>query len=257
MIKVAIIDDEIHCIETLAMHLEALDLGVEVVLKASKVEEAFAGLEKRGIDLLFLDVEMPRLNGFELLDQLGEINFAVVFTTAYSQYAVKAFKYRAFHYLMKPIDEEELRQVLQKFASDERTVSAENPGVSGFIDQLKKNNIIQSKIAVPVSEGLEFVKVEEILYAQSQNNYSVLYLFDGEKLLFSKTLKEVEKTLKKHFFIRIHQSYLINPNFMRKYFRNDGGGVLMENGETLPISKKNKEQIMFLFERIAKGGNSL
>lgn len=121
-----------------------------------------------------------------------------------------------------------------------------------FISSLKKDNIIKSKIAVPVSEGLEFIKVDEIIYAQSQNNYTILHLHDNTTLLFSKTLKEVERTLKKYFFIRIHQSYLINPNYMKKYFRHDGGGVQMENGKSLPISQRKKEEIITLFEAIAK-----
>lgn len=251
--RVGIIDDEIHCIESLILCLRSLDPTIEVAFKASRVDDALAALEKVEIDLLFLDVEMPQLNGFELLEQLDHISFDVVFTTAYSQYAVKAFKYKAFDYLLKPVGEKDLQLVLEKFNSKGRTENHMGVGeLSQFIDLLKKDNVITSKIAVPVSDGLEFVKVEDILYAQSQNNYTLLFLSNGEKLLFSKTLKKVECTLKKHFFLRIHQSYLINPNYMKKYFRNDGGGVMMENGATLPISHHKKEEVVSLFEAIAK-----
>jgi len=251
--KIGIIDDEIHCIESLVLELEGLDVPVHVVLKTSKVEEAIAELKKADIDLLFLDIEMPRLNGFELLDLLGEVNFEVVFTTAYSQYAVKAFQYKAFHYLLKPVGKGDLQDVLQKFSvSREKLTTSSNDQVGQFIEELKKNNIIKSKIAVPVSEGLEFVKVDDILYGQSQNNYTLLHLSDGDSLLFSKTLKEVEKTLGKYFFVRIHQSYLINPNYMKKYLRNDGGGVLMENGKLLPISQRKKDEVVTIFEAIVK-----
>ena len=251
--RVGIIDDEVHCIESLILCLKSLDSSVEVVFKSSRVDDAIEVLERVEIDLLFLDVEMPRLNGFEFLEQLESINFDVVFTTAYSQYAVKAFKYKAFDYLLKPVGEKDLQMVLDKFVSkraDESSLADRE--VSQFIQSLKKDNIITSKIAVPVSNGLEFIKVADILYAQSQNNYTLLYLSCGEKLLFSKTLKKVECTLKKYFFLRIHQSYLINPNYMKKYFRNDGGGVLMENGVTLPISHSKKEEIVSLFEAIAQ-----
>lgn len=251
--KVGIIDDEIHCIESLIMSLKKLNSSVEVVLKASRVDDALEVLQKVKIDLLFLDVEMPRLNGFELLDQLQDITFEVVFTTAYSQYALKAFKYQALDYLMKPIDEGDLQKLLQKLDNKKLKASASSENeISQFIDLLKKDKIISAKIAVPVSEGLEFIKVEDIIYAQSQNNYSLLFLADGEKLLFSKTLKDVENTLKNYYFIRIHQSYLINPNYMKKYLKNDGGSVLMDNGATLPISQSNKEKIVSLFEAIAR-----
>lgn len=250
--KIGIIDDELHCIESLMMNLKEIEVDIAITLKSLRVDDALEQIARVDIDLLFIDVEMPRLNGFEFLDQLSEVNFEVVFTTAYSHYAVKAFKYKAFDYLLKPVSKEDLQVVLQKFHSKEVGKGLPDPELSFFIEQLKKDNIIKSKIAVPVAEGLEFVKVDDIIYAQSQNNYTLLFLSDGEKLLFSKTLKEVEHTLKKHLFIRIHQSFLINPNYMKKYLRNDGGGVLMENGELLPISQKNKEQIVCLFERIAK-----
>ncbi|AWW30383.1 DNA-binding response regulator [Echinicola strongylocentroti] len=251
--KVAIIDDETHCVESLALELEHFKGEIEIAFATSKVEEALTYLKSSSIDLLFLDIEMPRVNGFELLDLIDEVNFEVVFTTAYSQYALKAFQYKAFDYLLKPIGTEELAEVIKKYNGYHQGLKAEREGeLMDFISSLKKDNIIKSKIAVPVSEGLEFIKVDEIIYAQSQNNYTVLYLSDQSTLLFSKTLKEVEKTLKKYFFIRIHQSYLINPNYMKKYFRHDGGGVLMENGQSLPISQRKKEEIITLFEAIAK-----
>ncbi|WP_186753792.1 LytR/AlgR family response regulator transcription factor [Echinicola salinicaeni] len=251
--KVGIIDDELHCIESLSYELEDLGLPIEIVFQTSKVEEAMDILKDQKIDLLFLDVEMPRLNGFELLDLLGEFDFEVVFTTAYSQYAVKAFQYKAFHYLLKPVGKEDLKGVIEKF-SHRKEQANHNSGseVSALIDLLKKDNIIKSKIAVPVSDGLEFIKVDDILYGQSQNNYTLLYLSDNTKLLFSKTLKEVEKALKKYLFLRIHQSYLINPNYMKKYLRNDGGSVVMENGEQLPISQRKKDEVVTLFEAIVK-----
>ncbi|UCS94144.1 LytTR family DNA-binding domain-containing protein [Echinicola marina] len=251
--KVGIIDDELHCIESLSYELEELDLPIEIVFQSSRVDEVIEVLKVHEIDLLFLDVEMPRINGFELLDLLGDFDFEVVFTTAYSQYAVRAFQYKAFHYLLKPVGKDDLKEVIEKF-SQRKGVGGHNSGseVSALIDLLKKENIIKSKIAVPVSDGLEFIKVDDILYGQSQNNYTLLYLSDNTKLLFSKTLKEVEKALKKYFFLRIHQSYLINPNYMKKYLRNDGGSVLMENGEQLPISQRKKEEVVTLFEAIVK-----
>ncbi|AGA76962.1 LytR/AlgR family response regulator transcription factor [Echinicola vietnamensis] len=251
--KVGIIDDEVHCVESLVLELMQFKEEVEIVFSTSKVEEALEALSTSSIDLMFLDVEMPRINGFELLDMIDEVYFEVVFTTAYSQYALKAFQYKAFDYLLKPIGHHELAEVLKKYKGYHQHLKKEREvDLMEFISSLKKDNIIKSKIAVPVSEGLEFIKVDEIIYAQSQNNYTILHLHDNTTLLFSKTLKEVERTLKKYFFIRIHQSYLINPNYMKKYFRHDGGGVQMENGKSLPISQRKKEEIITLFEAIAK-----
>lgn len=252
--KVAIIDDEIHCVESLTLDLHSLDQEIKVVYKNNKPEEAILKLPELEIDLLFLDVEMPGINGFELLEQIDELSFDVVFTTAYSQYAVEAFRLKAFNYLLKPIDIADLKEVIlqwkeqkeqQEFAVSEETIRQ-------LLEYMKKEGLLKSKIAVPISDGFEFLEVNEILYCQSENNYTNIFLNNGSRVLISKTLKEVERTLDKYLFMRIHQSYLINPNYMKKYQRKDGGFVLMQDGKELPVSHQKKALLTGLFEAVSR-----
>lgn len=252
--KAAIVDDEIHCIESLVLHLRELYPEMDVIYKGTKPEEALALLPKRLPDLLFLDVEMPGMNGFELLEQLQEYWFDVIFTTAYSEYAVKAFQYRALNYLLKPIDENELQEAVERWKEQKakgRQLSTEKT-IAQLLEDLKKDGALQSKIAVPVSDGFEFIEVDMIIYCQSENNYTRIYLKDGNKILISKTLKAVENTLSNYLFIRIHQSWLINPNYLKSYHRHDGGYVVMQNGQSIPVSSRKKDIIPRIFDAINK-----
>jgi two-component system, LytTR family, response regulator len=228
---------------------------VEIVFKTTKPEVAVESLREKQIDLLFLDVEMPSLNGFELLEQLQPLSFEVIFTTAYSQYAMQAFRYKAFNYLLKPIDVNELEEIIEdwaeKFGKDVRKKQVSE--IDNLLKQLKKDGLLRSKVAVPVMDGYEFVGVKEILFCQSENNYTYFHLLNKKKLLISKTLKEVEKTLQNFGFLRIHQSYLINPAFLKSYHRKDGGFVLMQNEEKLPVSQQKKEVLTNFFDAISKG----
>lgn len=251
--RVAIIDDEVHCVEGLILHLKSKFPETEIVFKGTKPEEALVALPKANPDLLFLDVEMPGMNGFELLDQLAAENFDVIFTTAYSQYAARAFKAKAVDYLLKPIDENEFLEAVQHWKEErqnKKNLSSER--VEELLTYLKREGILKNKIAVPVSEGYEFIETNDILYCQSQNNYTLLFMVNDRKLVLSKTLKEFEKLLEKYFFIRIHKSFLINPNYMKKYYRNDGGYLVMQDGKSIPVSKSKKELITTLFDAITK-----
>lgn len=252
--KVAIIDDEIHCIESLALDLNSIDDGIKVVYKCNQPLEALERLPKLDLDMLFLDVEMPGINGFELLEQLNGFSFDIVFTTAYSQYAVQAFKLKAFNYLLKPVDVLELKEVLRqwKIRKENMDTAASEDVVRQLLEQMKKEGMLKSKIAVPIADGYEFLETNQILFCQSENNYTNIYLVNGNKLLISKTLKEVEKTLEKYLFIRIHQSYLINPNYMKKYHRKDGGYVMMDNDHRIPVSHHKKELLTGLFEAVSR-----
>ncbi|MDT0677177.1 LytR/AlgR family response regulator transcription factor [Autumnicola musiva] len=249
--RIAIIDDEVHCVEGLVLHLKKMFPEIQVVFKGTQPEEALVSLADTRPDLLFLDVEMPGINGFELLDQFPDGSFDVIFTTAYSQYAAQAFKAKAVNYLLKPIDEMELQSaVLQWKKEREMKNSLSSDRMKELLTHMKREGILKNKIAVPVSEGFEFIETNEILYCQSQNNYTLLFTADKRKLVLSKTLKEFEKLLDKYFFIRIHKSFLINPNYMKKYYRNDGGYLVMQDGKSIPVSKSKKELITSLFDAI-------
>lgn len=204
-------------------------------------------------ELLFLDVEMPGMNGFEFLEQLPDHSFEVIFTTAYNQYAVQAFKTKAVDYLLKPIDETEFHaSVLRWKKEKEKRKNHSSERLDELLGYMKREGILKNKIAVPVLEGYEFIETNDILYCQSQNNYTFLYLKNARKLILSKTLKEFEKLLEKYFFIRVHKSYLINPNYMKKYYRNDGGYIVMQDEKTIPVSKNKKVLITNLFDAITK-----
>ena len=207
------------------------------------------------LDLLFLDVEMPGLNGFQLLDHLGDRKFDVIFTTAYSQYATQAFKARAFDYLMKPIDEEELKETIQDWQKKKSDSQSQKQHLNELLDYLKKEGILKTKIALPISDGFEFIEVDDIMYCNSSSNYTSLYLASNKKIVVSKTLKEIEKTLEKFFFLRVHQSFLINPNFLKKYVHKDGGYLIMKNDKQIPVSPQKRKLITEFFEAVQKYEN--
>ncbi|PRY84735.1 LytR/AlgR family response regulator transcription factor [Mongoliibacter ruber] len=252
--NIAIVDDEKHCIESLEMDLETLELGHHIIFKTSKPMEALLELPKLKVDILFLDVEMPLLNGFELLDQLDKIDFDVIFTTAYSEYALQAFKNKAFNFLLKPVDIDELKDVLEDWKKEQqkRSYLLDETAVKDLLSKIKNEGFVKSKIAIPTVNGFEFLKTEDILYCQSENNYTKIFLQTGESKLISKTLKDVEKTLCNYLFLRIHQSYLINPKYLKQYNKTDGGYVIMDNGNSLPVSKQKRHLLIEFYDIISR-----
>jgi two-component system LytT family response regulator len=251
MIKVVLLDDEVHCTESLDIILKTLNIEVEVLAKFNDPELALKFIKQNQFDILFLDIEMPRMNGFELLSSLSQINFDVVFTTAYNQYAIKAFKFSAINYLLKPIDETELIDCLEAWKA-KTSKQMPNGQLEFLLQAIQNNNQQSSKLALPTNYGLEFINIKEIVRCQSDSNYTNVYLVNGEKHLICRTLKEVENILQHHNFLRIHQSHLINPNHMKKFIRNDGGYLLMEDGEKISVSKNNKEKIIEIFSQIQR-----
>ncbi|HWK57430.1 MAG TPA: LytTR family DNA-binding domain-containing protein [Parapedobacter sp.] len=251
MFKIALIDDEQHCVKSLLLHINHLFPDFEVVFHSTKPREAIKTLQETAVDLLFLDVEMPGISGFELLDQFEQPPFDVIFTTAYSQYAIQAFKVRAVDYLLKPVDERELMDAVMGWR-ERRELEQDNNQISALLDSLKKDGLLGNKVAVPILDGFEFIDVKTILYCQSENNYTNIHFESGKTLLISKTLKEFEKVMEKFLFIRTHQSYLINPQYMRKYVRNDGGYIVLVNGKEIPVSASRKRLIVGLFEAIKR-----
>lgn len=246
--KVGILDDERHCVESLALHLQSLP-NIEIVFKSTNPVELLKKLPDLKIDLLFLDVQMPAMDGFEFLKKIDQIDFDVIFTTAYSQYAVKAFKTQAVNYLLKPIDDTELEEALEAYRAKSANTDIVSE-VENLLQYFSGAKGQKDKIAVPVFDGIEFVSVDDIVYCKSESNYTSLILNEGKSLLFSKTLKETEKTLSKYGFLRVHQSYLINPAHMTKFVRADGGFITMSNGDQLPISGANRKLISDYFDSI-------
>lgn len=248
--RVAILDDELHCVESLVLHLQSLFPEITVAYKSTSPIEALEKLKDIDFDLLFLDIEMPVMNGFEFLNSMEEIEFDVIFTTAYSQYAVKAFKANAINYLLKPLDEEELRNALLTYMADKEQSKRTPENLEELLSSFVREKTSKDKIAIPVSDGIEFINVEDIIYCQSHSNYTTIHLGNNKKLMFSKTLKDTEVILDKYGYLRVHQSYLINPSHLMKYIRHDGGSVVMSDDTQIPISASKRKTIMTYLESL-------
>jgi len=246
MIKAVIVDDELHSIETLMWKIENFTEGVEVVQTFSDPQEGLAYLNEHSIDLLFLDIEMPLLSGFELLERLNQIKFDVIFTTAYDEYGIKAIKFSALDYLLKPVQEEELKKAIEKFKQKkDHFVSPEQLEV--LLQSLKVQKPDRKRIALATKESIELIYTDNIVLCQSDNNYTMVYIEGRRKKLISKTLKEFEEILEEYNFFRSHQSYLINLDHMVEYMRQDGGYIIMDNDMKVPVSRSRKEELMKLF----------
>ena len=210
MLKAIIIDDEPYCCEILAAMLESDCSEVEVTSICNNAKDALIAIRQQSPDLVFLDVEMPRMNGFEMLEQLPVINFHLIFTTSYDQYALKAIRFSAIDYLLKPIDREELKKAVQKVK--ERIQVPIPQQLEILMQKLRQPSSPVNKIALPTMEGLQMIPVENIISCESDDNYTLLKLKGGKKLLVTRSLKEIDESLEQHSFIRVHRSYLVNLN---------------------------------------------
>lgn len=247
-IKAVILDDEAHCSKGLLIQLSQVCPQVEVIEIFNSPLKALTYLQENTIDILFLDVEMPLLNGFDFLKKMGAPQFDVIFTTAYDQFAIKAFKFSAFDYLLKPIEDEDLQNAISKWEI-ERLKSHHEMRFQNLMEQLEPQNA--KKLVLPTSEGMELIDIEDIVCIDSDSNYSRLYFQDESFLLVSRTLKEFEDLLGDKGFMRIHHSHLINLKKIRKYIKADGGYVLMSNGRKVSISRARKEQILAYINHIS------
>lgn len=242
--KTVIVDDEMHCIESLTSMLEKYT-SVKVLQTFESPLEAVKKLPELQFDILFIDIEMPHLNGFELISLFPLSEWQVIFTTAYDEYAIKAFKVNAIDYLLKPIAKDDLLKSIEKCETSTgiSEISSRANMQSHFRDRLKK-------IAIPTLGGLDMLSIDSITYLESDGNYSKVKVKSGTEILVSKTLKYFDDILSPYGFIRIHNSYLINPNNIQRYVRGDGGYVVMDNGSMLNVSRSRKELLI----RTLQGG---
>ncbi len=242
LINAIIIDDEVSSRETLAGMISAYCPDVKVMAEAGGLQDGIMTISKYKPDLVFLDIEMPFGTGFDLLEQLEEINFEIIFTTAYNQYAIKAIKIAALDYMLKPIDPKELQDAvskLQKKNSTKQHIRLE------VLSQLKKEQLNDiTRIAIPSAESLDIIEVDEISYCQSVSNYTIFFLGDGQQLVSSKTLKEYESLLPDRKFLRVHQSYLVNLMQIKKYFRGRGGMLELKDGTTIDVARDRKAKLL-------------
>jgi len=242
MLKCIIIDDELPCIETLQLMLQKKFADkISIAGCTTRSVEAAALIEECRPDLVFLDVEMPRLSGIELLQSLANIDFQVIFTTAHQHYALQAIKLNALDYLLKPISIEELTTAIQKCISRKNQQGSEL--ITSFLAQIK-NAGTTKKIPIPSDNTIQYVPVSNIVRIESQSNYSTVYFTSRTKLLVAKTLREFEEQLTPYNFLRIHQSHLINLEHVIGYKNQDSGYVIMEGNDAIEISRRKKQEIL-------------
>jgi two-component system LytT family response regulator len=241
MIHSIVIDDEQHCVRALLNDLQRHCPAVDVMDTCSSAKEGIMSIKKNSPELVFLDVEMPWMNGFEMLDVLGDIKFSIIFTTAHDEFAAKAFRISAVDYLLKPIDANDLKEAVRK--AEQKIQQPGNLHIENLLRNIKRPST-QQKIALPYKEGYEFVEVGHIIYCQAEGAYTKVFLDNRKYILISKTLGDIEELLPADLFQRIHHSTVINLSCITHFVRSDGGYVKLQTGEQLPVSKSKKEGLM-------------
>ena len=242
-IRCILIDDESDNRENLRLLLDKYCPQVEVLAEAASAEEGIKKIREHQPDLLFLDVEMPEGSGFDLLKRIGTIDFEVVFVTAYNHYAVKAIKFNALDYLLKPVDIDELVQAVEKVAGK---LSNRQPDqkLHNLLANLNQQSGQQKRLPLATTDRLHFIPIEEIIHLESESNYTRFFILNSDPLLVAKTLKEYEAILSGYNFIRPHQSHLVNPHYIKTFVRHDGGYLLLTDETRIEVARSRKEEIL-------------
>jgi two-component system, LytTR family, response regulator len=244
--KAVIIDDEQDSRQILANYLAKYCPDITVCGFGESVSTGLGAIQKHNPDIVFLDIEMPYGNGFDLLDKVGEHTFETVFVTAFGNYAIQALNQSAAYYLLKPIDIDELVKAVEKIKT-ERAEKNYTQHARVLMDNMKGGG--QQKIMLPTLAGFEIVNIGKILYCEAADNFTKFYFDEGQPLLICRTLKYFEDVLQPHGFLRIHRSYMINPVFVVRYSKGKGGYVTMKNNQELEVSANKKQEFLSLFER--------
>ncbi len=238
-LKAIIVEDEKHSRETLINLLEEFCEGVEIIGTADSVPSALELIPQANPDVVFMDIELHSGTGFDILSQLPQLNFEVIFTTAFDQYAIKAVKFSSLDYLLKPIDLDELQIAVEK-AKEIKNKEQYKQQLELLLNNIKQKSG-SSKICLATSDGFEFINTLDILYCEANGSYTNFILKEGKKLLVSKHLKEYENLLADQNFMRVHNSFLINLKEVKKFVKADGGYIIMCNDDTVSISRGKKE----------------
>ena len=244
MINAIIVDDEIKfCNSLQEMIDEVFHDKLKVVARCKNVKEAVHAIKLHHPDLVFLDVEMPPGNGFEVLEQVEDKNFEVIFTTAFDQYAIKAIKFSALDFLLKPFGVEDLRDALKRY--DQKVLKEKSQKqFEVLLYNLKNVSDPAKKIALPTLNGFNIVSLSEIIRCQADNNYTDFYFTNRTKSIISKPLKDFDELLEDHQFFRVHQSHLINLHHVQNYTKGEGGTVKMSDGSEIEVSRRKKDEFL-------------
>jgi two-component system, LytTR family, response regulator len=249
MIKAIIIDDEKTSRETLQGLLRRYCKNVEVIGEADGFRSGMEVIKKNKPDVVFLDIQMPDGSGFKLLEEIGDINFEVIFSTAYDQFAIKAIKYSALDYLLKPINPEDLITSVEKLEA-KLSKGKDDTGVKFLLDSIRTPTSDKKKIVLSTSEGMHIVDIDNIIRCESEDYYTKFFLKEGKVIMVSKTLKENEELLAEYNFIRPHKSHLINLKYVKSFLRIDGGSIVMTDGSNVPVSRRKREQIVDILNHL-------
>lgn len=242
MINAIIIDDEPDCCESLSILLKRNCPEVNINATCYSAEKALSVISEIKPQLVFLDIEMPNMNGFEMLEKLTSIDFELIFTTSYDQYAIKAIRFSALDYLLKPIDREELQKAVKKVVN--RLQKPLTQQLEILLQKINHTNNSIQRIALPTMEGLKLVPVDNIISCASEGNYTIFLLKDKQKIVVSRPLKEVEEMLEEYSFFRVHHSYLVNMNEIDRFIRGEGGYLIMSDGSSVDVSRSKKETLL-------------
>jgi two-component system, LytTR family, response regulator len=242
MIKAIIIDDEQHCIDRLQKLLtDFYTPTIALVATATSVKEGIKAIKAHQPDLIFLDVQIHDRTGFDLLRDCGPINFKVIFTTAYDKFAIQAIKFSAIGYLLKPVDEDDLAEAIEKL----KETTAEQTGLmAAVIENNLQQPVKKKKITIPTGNELLFINIDEIIRCHSDVNYTTIYTTGNQKIVVAKTLKEFEEMLMDYDFFRVHNSELINLAYIKSYNKGKGGTVVLTDGTELEVSTRRKDDFL-------------
>ncbi len=243
MITALIIDDEQRSQDLLKKTIEKYCPDVKVMAIGSSVDEAVNLIHTYNPDLVFLDIEMPNGNGFTLFDKIKNITFAVIFTTAFEEYAIKAFRISALDYLTKPIDFRDLQEAVNKLKHKQKILLNEQR-ITLLLENISNRTNEFNKIALPINDGYTLINMSDIVYCEADGNYTYVHLLNGDRIVSSKILKLIEALLPSQTFYRIHKSCLVNLNLIKTYSKKDGNSVTMQTGKTLDVAERNKKEFL-------------
>ncbi len=242
--KAILVDDEQSSLQNLQQKILEFCPGIKIVATAQKPEEAIFLIRHHNPDVIFLDIEMPRMSGFRVLEELQDVQAEIIFTTAYNHYAIDAIRISAFDYLVKPISVEDLQNAVNRLMVQHKRQTQEKLNI--LKKSLQENKSQDDSIAIPTGDGMEFINIKNIVRIESSSNYSKLYLLNGHTLLVTRLLKDFEEMLLPYRFYRVHHSHVINLSYIKKYIRGEGGQVVMQNGDVVDVARRKKEEFLKL-----------
>jgi len=244
--KSIIIDDEKGSIDSLVWELKKYSESIEILGTTQSPKAGIKMIKNINPEIVFLDISMPEMSGFELLEAVGDIQFHVIFTTAFDQYAIDAFKTNAMDYLLKPVLPEDIERVISKLKQSVENLNLQKK-LQTFLNDYKQANNGYNTIALPTMEGLEFIDIDDIVRCESTSNYTYIHQQHEKPILISKTLKEIESMLINSGFIRIHQSHLVNIKCIKKYMKGKAGSLILRDGTVIPVSRSKKGDFLNKF----------